>query len=157
MRLSKERFEMIKNADCSMSCADCELSDCCYSIQELIDEIEALQQEKEQLKTQVAVMREALTEAIYYIKLGGLSSIGSINNTYKAHISVSSIEKWEKVLSNNTIDYHNPADVEALKKAREALGQATYTEELLPDWEYKKIVYEAIEAIDKVLGGDHDD
>ncbi len=97
-------------------------------------------EEIEQLQAQAAAMREAL-KSIYYGPF-------LMHEDYKSMI--------EQTLSTDAgKDYHNPADIEALKKAREALGQATYTEELLPNWEYKKIVYEAIEAIDKVIGGDH--
>jgi len=45
-----------------------------------------------------------------------------------------------------------------LKQAREALGQASYTEELIPhrgdirEWQYKNIVYSAIQAIDELEG-----
>ena len=41
-----------------------------------------------------------------------------------------------------------------LKQAREALGQASYTEELIPQWQYKNIVYSAIQAIDELEGSE---
>ena len=41
-----------------------------------------------------------------------------------------------------------------LKQARAALGQASYTEELIPQWQYKNIVYSAIQAIDELEGSE---
>jgi hypothetical protein len=137
MRLSNEQLKHIKKWF-----ADCEEKDYIpengLTIGGLLDTIEFLQQENEQLKAQAAVMREAL-KSIYY-------------GPYQMHKGY--VEILEEALSTDAgKDYHNPTDIEALKKAREALGQATYTEELLPDWKYKKIVYEAIRAIDKAIGG----
>jgi len=41
-----------------------------------------------------------------------------------------------------------------LKQARAALGQTSYTEELIPSqWQYKNIVYSAIQAIDELEEG----
>jgi hypothetical protein len=66
-------------------------------------------------------MREALQNAIWDIRSGYLASIGSLHNTYTPQISVKRVDDWEKALSTTPADYHNPADVKALAKAREAL------------------------------------
>jgi hypothetical protein len=73
-------------------------------------------------RAHAVVLREALSEAIFTITSGRLCSIGSFNNTYSVQISTSAVDRWEKSLSSEAgKDYHNPADVEALKKAKEAL------------------------------------
>jgi hypothetical protein len=55
----------------------------------------------------------------------------------------------ELILDNIIQDYHNPADVEALRKAREALIDAEpYTQ-----YSAEARVHEAIAEIDKAIGG----
>ena len=56
-RLTKERFELIKNTDCD-SCVGCKLPDC-FGSDELIDEIEAQQQEIDRLKNELKYQNEA--------------------------------------------------------------------------------------------------
>jgi Holliday junction resolvasome RuvABC DNA-binding subunit len=108
--------------------------------------------ENGQLKAQNAAMREALEEAISSITAGRLCSIGSINNTYAAQISAASVERWIKVLSTAPATYHNPADVEALAKAREVLNALDIRGGL--GFEKHEWIRQAIEQIDKAGGGD---
>lgn len=125
---------------------------------DLYDTIEALQQENEQLRAQVAAMREALEEATE-----------TIENIYER--DTPQTEKYRDILNVGTTDYHNPADVEALRKAREALD---YWRELygigleVLNWHMNGDVetfdsfydssgtYEALAEIDKVIGGKED-
>ena len=67
-----------------------------------------------------------------------------------------------KLVSTNTVqDYHNPADVEALRKAREALQYyadvkrwGTVNLQYVPTPEVAK---KALAAIDKAIGGKEDE
>ena len=70
------------------------------------EEIKQLWQENEQLKAQVARMKNAIQYVLYHLRRGGKSWI---------------IDKLEPALSTTPADYHNPADVEALRKARNLL------------------------------------
>ncbi|MEN6312766.1 MAG: hypothetical protein ABFD25_00805 [Clostridiaceae bacterium] len=83
--------------------------------------IDKLEKQNEQLQAQTARTRGALTEAIYTIRAGRLCSIGSINNTYESQISVAGVDIWEQTLSDTPAEFHNPADVATLGKARETL------------------------------------
>ena len=73
---------------------------------ELLNTIEALQQENEQLQAQVARVKNAIQYVLYHLRRGGKSWI---------------IDKLEPAISGTPADYHNPADVEALRKARNLL------------------------------------
>ena len=60
---------------------------------------------------------------------------------------------WQKeteTLSADTTDYHNPADVEVLRKARKALLSIFRENASQESMEFAEHV---IEAIDKVIGG----
>ena len=70
------------------------------------EEIKQLWQENEQLQTQAARMKNAIQYVLYHLRRGGKSWI---------------IDKLEPAISDTPAEYHNPADVEALRKAREAL------------------------------------
>jgi phage shock protein A len=103
---------------------------------DLFDTIEALQQENEQLRALVARMREALKQiALYDEYMTG------------AH------EVAKQALSDTPADYHNPADVEMLKKAREAIQKAYDNYELIREYEYDISSYleEALAEIDKTI------
>ena len=96
---------------------------------DLFDTIEALQQEVEQLQAQVARVREALTIANNYMPdIGHFCTCGKCKRC-GADINYAGYKYCLKcakniintALSDTPADYHNPADVEALRKAREAL------------------------------------
>lgn len=114
--------------------------------------IEAQQQEIEHIQAQAATMREALNEAISIITRGRLTSIGSFHNTYDSQISTFFIDKWTAALDNAGKNYHNPADVEALRQAREALIYCMISA-CRPA---KGVAEVAIATIDKALGGNED-
>jgi hypothetical protein len=126
----------------------------------LIDTIETQQQEIEHIQAQAAAMREALNEAISIITRGRLTSIGSFHNTYDSQISTFFIDKWTAALDNAGKDYHNPADVEALRQAKEAL-ELIYNKhtDITNHHKYPRtcvICREALTAIEKALGGNGD-
>lgn len=133
MRLSAEEIQKLTE-----SCPNCGFPTCATGCKSALDTIKALQHENEQLKAQAAVMREAL-KSIYY-------------GPFPLHKGY--VEILEEALSTDTgKDYHNPADVEALKKAKYALECLIkhYTGPAFSLLKYGKV----IETIDKVLGGDH--
>jgi cell division protein FtsB len=84
--------------------------------------IERLEKENEQLQAQNAVMREALEQ-----------------NHIKGYAEI--------ILSDTPTDYHNPADVEALKQARDIFKAIKVP--------YKPID-DVLAAIDKAIGGKED-
>lgn len=112
----------------------------CYSVINLIDAIEALHQEIEKQQAQAAKMREALKLIAGYSKKKCFAFIKDIAE--------------EALTSDTGKDYHNPADVEALKQAREAL-EITSDCRCRVDSECTRC--EALAAIDKVLGGKEDE
>jgi phage shock protein A len=113
-----------------------------YERGEMLNQIEALQQEIEQLQAQAARMREALE---YYADIKRWSEVNLIY--------VPSPDKARKALSATPTDYHNPADVEALRKAREALYAARV--DVLTK-ETDELARDAVEAIDALIGGKED-
>lgn len=167
MRLSMEEVQKMKNWFTNYVSELSELGKKVrdiFSIEEaqnLFDTIEALQQENEQLRAQVARMRDVLDELTSELDY--------------AHLLENGIE-WDKNTSPafdaaldllNSIkygDYHNPADVEALRKAREALVECIDALELCTHNELCKIAVspydmirdakEALAEIDKAIGGE---
>jgi cell division protein FtsB len=122
----------------------------------LIDTIEALQQENEQLRAQVAELRDSLK---------WLKSISfSHEDDLEQWPSQETREPIEHALSNSMgVDYHNPADVEALRKAREALKQGInqlekYINRFEQTLEEDACIemHEAVVEIDKAIGGKED-
>lgn len=123
--------------------------------------IRLLTQKNEQLQEQTASMREALSEAISNTIHGRLCSIGGFQNTYSAQISTSAVERWERALLDDAgKDYHNPADMEALKLTREALASIhDLLNEREPAWylvKHDKLAIRALTSIDKALGGEQE-
>jgi predicted nuclease with TOPRIM domain len=121
--------------------------------------IEAQRQEIQKLQAQVARMREALEHIREY---------WNRDNNEKAMLDAcwESINTAESVLIpmdlERPTEYHNPADVEALAKAREALSRFLESIETtaeacgerydsFADWEPVK---QALAAINKVGGGE---
>ena len=90
----------------------------------------------EQLQAQATQVREAIRYVLYHLRRGGESWI---------------IEKLEPVLSDAPTDYHNLADVAALKRAREALIKAKVYDQFTNS-EAVKDIDEALAAIDKIGG-----
>ena len=90
---------------------------------------EALQQENEQLQAQMARLREALIIANNYMPdVGHFCTCGqckkcgaNINYASYGYCLKCARVIIDEALSDTPADYHNPADVEALRKAREAL------------------------------------
>jgi len=110
-----------------------------------------LQQENEQLRAQVARMREALDELTSELDYAHLLQNGI---EWDKHKSVA-FDKALDILNMKPIDYHNPADVEALRKAREAIQKAYDNYELIGEYEYDISSYleEALAEIDRAIGG----
>ena len=113
-----------------------------------MDEVVARDKEIEKLRAQVARMRDALE---YY---ADIKRWGEVNLIY-----VPSPDKARKALSNTPADYHNPADVEALRKAMEAIQRAKENFEPYGEYEYdvRYDLEEALAEIDKVMGGKEDE
>lgn len=133
-----------------------------------LETIEALRQENERLNAQVARMREACILGYSYLSL--IFHRADIKNWNE--VGMCSVKDIKHVLNelesaykggNTPADYHNPADVEALRKARTAINNILYTvdyyiaeSEIVPNEMHKRHINEAKEAlaeIDKTLGG----
>ena len=123
---------------------------------DLFDTIEALQQENEQLQAQVARMREALIIANHrmpdvghFCTCGKCKRCGTdINYAGYKYCLKCARNIIDAALSDTPADYHNPADVEALRKAREVLYNLR-----MDDYPGFSAICEALTAIDKVIGG----
>ena len=121
--------------------------------------MQTTQIELEQLKAQNAAYWGALDEIADPIKYmrkeadergcnldGGMAVALSGSASYLKSIA-------EKALSSEIPNYHNPADVAALRSAREALQEvASFIDDVI----YETICEKAIYAIDKVIDGDAD-
>jgi hypothetical protein len=103
-----------------------------------VEEIKQLWQGNKQLRAQAARMKNAIQYVLYHLRRGGKSWI---------------IDKLEPALSDTPADYHNPADVEALRKAREAIKAAWGDGSANAAMDKAS---EALTAIDKVIGGKED-
>jgi len=124
----------------------------------LFDTIEALQAENEQLQAQVARMRDALTVANNYMPdIGQFCACGKcktcgadINYAGYGYCLKCARNIIDAALSDTPADYHNPADVEALIMAMEAIKAAW------SDGSANAAMGKASEAlaeIDKAIGG----
>lgn len=144
MKLTDETIKRIRHNKYSVDCIQgvCALSDGDI-IGNLCDTVEALQQENEQLQAQVARMRKMLRK----------TQCNLPDDSLDAEI--------DDALSDAPTDYHNPADVEALKQAKEALenhecgiGYATLANgQVMPEsCECCDDIREALAAIDKIGG-----
>lgn len=117
-----------------------------------------LRQENEQLQAQVARMREALTIANNYMPdIGQFCACGKCK-TCGADINYAGYEHCVKcarviideALSDMPADYHNPADVEALIMAMEAIKAAWSDGSANAAMDKAS---EALTAVDKAIGG----
>lgn len=138
-------------------------------IMDLICTIEALQHENEQLRAQVARMREACIKGFSFLSL--LFHRADIRNWDDIGMcSVKDVKHAMDELENayksiDTVqDYHNSADAEALRKAREALTttlKGIDNKKIIPAnadaaielWRHKQQIYKALAEIDKAIGG----
>ena len=123
-----------------------------------IEAIEALRQENEQLQAQVARVREALIIANNYMPdIGQFCACGKCK-TCGADINYAGYKYCLKcarniidaALSDTPADYHNPADVEALIMAMEAI-KAAWSDGSANAAMGK--ANKALAAIDKAIGG----
>jgi hypothetical protein len=120
---------------------------------DLYDTIEALQQENEQLRAQVAKLQEVLRgiEKEYVNDFTDEELDEELCSRDNAILNY-----WVRpVLNYGTVDYHNPADVEALWKTREAIQRAKENFEPYGEYEYdvRYDLEEALAEIDKAIGG----
>ena len=120
-----------------------------------------LQQEIAQLRAQVAKTKKALIVANNYMPdIGHFCTCGqckkcgaNINYASYGYCLKCARNIIDTALSDTPADYHNPADVEALKKAREAIKAA---------WSDRSVnaamdkASDALAAIDKAIGGKED-
>jgi len=129
----------------------------CMSI--LFDTIEALQQEIEQLEDENASMRN--WNAIFLLRRTGTQNgeLPPDGERWKTPMEIAM-----GVLSTDIDqDYHNPDDVEALRKAREALCKGISELKVhckyfdnTPEEDACIEMHEAILEIDKAIGGKED-
>ena len=120
-----------------------------------------LQQKIAQLRAQVTRMRKALTVANNYMPdVGQFCACGKcktcgtdINYAGYGYCLKCARNIIDTALSDTSADYHNPADVEALKKAREAIKAAWSDGSANAAMDKAS---EALTAIDKVIGGKED-
>jgi len=123
------------------------------------EEIKQLWQENEQLRAQVAKMREALifTKEKIYEQLSNY-----VNNPKKFKYSAISIECVQKIVRAlaDASDYHNPADVAEIEKLRNVIEEikdnlhAINCVREMPD-KVEMYANEAISIIDE-MGGKED-
>ena len=129
---------------------------------DLFDTIEALRQENEQLQAQVARVREALecveSDFIDGVGIVACAFCGKESAKERGHQEFCVVGK--ALISIDTTDYHNPADVEALRKAREALCKGISELKVhckyfdnTPEEDACIAMHEAILEIDKAIGG----
>mgnify|MGYP001335250145 CR=1 FL=1 len=172
IELVNKQVQKIKQAkkDCQthygkqLGCGICKALQLCMWIDELVDtieamrkHIEALQQENEQLRAQVAQYRDALKEIFKLLEEH--EPIWYLRKHYNL-ITVA--------LSDTPADYHNPADVAVLKQAREALNglMNAYCVDYNCPYEFCrsscegyngiKSANKALAAIDNAIGGKED-
>lgn len=156
MRLSDEKITDIKeylNRSIKVTASSLIPQLSKYGI-DLIDTIEALQQENEQLRAHVARMRGMLFELNEIAK-----DYAPWGNRYNGKGIGDIIQSADKLLDANTVQaYHNPADVEALRKAREAInGYSTCPYCWGVNGHAKGCkFYEALQNIDVLIGGKED-
>ena len=126
--------------------------------QDLFDTIEALQAENEQLQARLAQYRDALIIANNYMPdVGQFCACGKCK-TCGADINYAGYEHCVKcaraiidaALSDTPADYHNPADVEALIMAMEAIKAAWSDGSANAAMDKAS---GALTAIDKAIGG----
>ena len=129
--------------------------------QDLFDTIEALQAENEQLQARLAQYRDALIIANNYMPdIGHFCTCGqckkcgtNINYADYGYCLKCARNIIDAALSDTPADYHNPADVEALIMAMEAIKAA---------WSDRSVnaaldkASEALTKIGKALGGKED-
>ena len=125
-----------------------------YEVKCHMDEVVARDKEIEKLRAQVARMRETLifTKEKIYEQLSNY-----VNDPKKFKYSAISIECVQKIVRAlaDASDYHNPADVEALRKAKEEIQKSLKNYELVGEHEYdiSEHLQIALAEIDKVIGG----
>jgi len=119
-----------------------------YERDEMLKHIEALQQENEQLRAQVARMSEILSAAHIFIHMNAKASGVNPDDLL--------LPKQIEEALEGAPDYHNPADVEALKQAMEALELILKKHTDIPNHNTypssTSICRKAIAAIDKIGG-----
>ena len=136
-------------------------SDFSLALEIVLDTIEALQAENEQLQAQVARVREALIIANNYMPdIGQFCTCGkcktcgtAINYAGYKYCLKCARGIIDAALSDTPADYHNPADVEALIMAMEAIKAAWSDGSANAAMDKAS---EALAEIDKVIGGKED-
>lgn len=130
---------------------------------DVIDTIEALQQENEQLRAQVTRMREACIKGFGFLSLlfhrADIRNWNEIGMCSVKDVKHAMAELENAYKSTDTVqNYHNPDDVEALRKAREAIQRAKENFEPYGEYEYdvRYDLEEALAEIDKAIGGKED-
>ena len=116
-----------------------------------LETIEALQQENEQLRAQVAKMSGRADCTIAQLKVQNKVLLEQLANIHglQSNVTVSI-----------PADYHNPADVEALRKVREALRKARETISARDSWfecDRCANMCDALATINKAIGGKEDE
>ena len=170
MRLSDEKIADIKeylNRSIKVTASSLIPQLSKYGI-DLIDTIEALQQENEQLQAHVARMREALTIANNYMPdIGHFCTCGKCKRCgadinyagYKYCLKCARVI-IDEALSDTPADYHNPADVAEIEKLRNVIEEikdnlhAINCVREMPD-KVEMYANEAISIIDE-MGGKND-
>lgn len=131
------------------------------TIMSLVETIEALQQENEQLRAQVAQYREALIIANHrmpdvgqFCACGKCKTCGAdINYVGYEHCVKCARVIIDEALSGTPADYHNPADVAEIELLKIARDNWKKTAGILEDALKKE---RDVEAIDALLGGEVD-
>ena len=152
MRLSKVEIETLER-----QASDIDNAFGAMTMKRVLDEVEALQQENEQLWAQMARVKNCTT-----CKYSDVYGCNHPNGTEKC--AGTGYLQWEPT------DYHNPADVEALRKASTTLYDLMYTLNfymrescIVPDNMHKRHIQQGnqtlaeIDArINKAIGGKED-
>lgn len=184
MKLSMEEVKQLRAATThgtcwteDTDCRNCASLPMCNAVRNLIDTIEAQHDEIELLRNQMIqaargsagivdlaeenVRLMAQTAAMREVIIELKPSCGLCNpeNCSNDCGNIRLFEMIDAALSSDAgKDYHNPADVEALKVAKDALKIVSKKHSDLPHHEkYPRtsiVCSDAIKAIDKALGGD---
>ncbi len=121
------------------------LEDWKHEVQCHMDEVIAREKQIEQLRAQVARMREVLEQFKYNCEQN--------YPIYQNYLAVCQLLREDTVQA-----YHNPADVEALRKAKEEIQKSLKNYELVGEHEYdiSEHLQIALDEIDKAIGGKED-
>ena len=157
IELVNKQVQKIKQAkkDCQthygkqLGCGTCKALQLCMWIDELVDTIEAMRKHIEALQAENEQLQAQL-ESLRCTSCGEIpATIGTDDGQYCEKCA----EELDAVEVIDLLSYHNPADVEALRKAREAIKAAWSDGSANAAMDKAN---KALAEIDKAIGGKED-